>query len=691
MKHLILSLLIIVSSFVPSTKSHGESNLYFIFDSPKQIELKESNAKSVADNLLLEDEDGYTYDAIVNVINDKKIAISPIKQIDSKLRIKGVTNYKISNYTANIYIQNKKNLNKIAKELESNYDKPLLYDTRDTMVAEPESALQKSADTKTSSSNDYSKTNTQTKGIDEADIIKTDGKNIYYIKENDLLIIDADPKNPSIKATIYSNKDSISNKNLKKLLSYQNNKVLNNIYVDNNKLSLIYSSDELRKNSTYETVTIVDTYDVSNPANPKLISSKTLKGYLVESRKKGNVIYFTTTDSFSVIYKESVSLPFIQNYPKARYEYDASDADLAKMLYTAFNPSMTITKISSVNVANNTSAENMSYMGSSENIYMSTNNLYISSPSYKYNPKKYYFEDSTTIKKFDIDNFKYIGSSEIQGEIVNQFSLNELNNNLFVAYTKDKFSENSENNLISFDKNMKKISELSGLAKGEKIYSVRFVKDKAHIVTFKQVDPLFVIDIKNPKSMQVLGYLKIPGYSNYLHPYKDNYLIGFGQNTMTKENNVVVNNGFKISLFDLNDFNNPKEVDTQNIGTRGSYSLIEYNHKALMFDDTRDIFSIPVYVTKSEKSSSNDESFYNITPTFMGAYVYNISEKGFDLKGRITHYNNKEQNNAKYDVYEYDKQIQRIIQIKDNIYTVSNYGIKINNINTLKEISELKF
>jgi len=243
--------------------------------------------------------------------------------------------------------------------------------------------------------------------------------------------------------------------------------------------------------------------------------------------------------------------------------------------------------------------------------------------------------------------------------------------------------EKRENIITSFDKNMKKISSLGGLAPGEKIYSTRFMQGKAYMVTFKDVDPLFVIDTKNPKSMKVLGYLKIPGYSNYLHPFKSGYLIGFDGNT--------VNNGYKISLFDVRDFANPKEVDVLNIGAKGSYSYIDSDHKALMFDNKRDIFAIPVYATRVTKKVYEGKEYDDIVGQFDGAFVIKVSEKGFNTKGKITHYTNKQladmQDNYYYD---YNKNIQRCVQIGDNIYTLSQGMVKVNNINSLKEIKSLK-
>lgn len=659
--------------------ANGQSkDVYFIFDSPKQVELKNSKAEEIAKNLKLESEDGDVYDAVVNVIDNKKIAISPIEKIDEKLKIKDVSDYKISDYEGNIYVQNESNLKKISKYLQRNRGPVMpLYSVDESVVAESGVAAKsadsnQSAKTSEDKSDDYSKTNVQTQGVDEADIVKTDGKNIYCINDGDLLIVDANTKNMQVKSKIETKK----------------RKTLNNIYIDNNKLSLIYAYNEY-KDDNYKNVTLVDTYDVSNASKPKLLNSKSAKGFIYESRKKGDIIYTVTSDYFNTKYKETPNIFYRKDfYTSPSYEFDSTGIDLKKMIYMPFNPSEEITYITAMQTTTSKNNNELLYMGSSGDIYMSTDNIYISTPIYEYNYKTYEFREGTGIKKIAVDkmNFNYSGYCEFEGSILNQFSLNENNGNLFVAYTKYQYDDKSENAVASYDKNMKKLSELDGLAKGERIYSVRFIKDKAYLVTFKQVDPLFVIDLKNPKNLKVLGYLKIPGYSEYLHPYKDNYLIGFGQNTANKGERVV-NDGFKMSLFDISDFNNPKEVDTESIGAKGTYSAIENDHKALMFDERRNIFAIPMYVTRLEKRLDSSP----IVPTFSGVYVYDISEKGFDIKGRISHHTEKQQASAKYDVYDYERQIQRSVQIGDNLYTVSEYGIKVNDINTLKEIATLEF
>ena len=128
-----------------------------------------------------------------------------------------------------------------------------------------------------------------------------------------------------------------------------------------------------------------------------------------------------------------------------------------------------------------------------------------------------------------------------------------------------------------------------------------------------------------------------------------------------------------------------------NIGARASYSSIGSDHKALMFDNKRDIFAIPVYATKVAKKVYEGKEYDNVIGQFDGAFVVKVSEKGFDTKGKITHYTEKQiadmEDNYYYD---YNKKIQRCVQIGDNLYTLSQGMVKVNNINTLKQIKSLK-
>ena len=239
--------------------------------------------------------------------------------------------------------------------------------------------------------------------------------------------------------------------------------------------------------------------------------------------------------------------------------------------------------------------------------------------------------------------------------------------------------ETKTNNLYVLDENLKTVGSIENLAKGEKIYSVRFVGNKAYMVTFVQTDPLFVIDLSEPTNPILLGELKIPGYSKYLHPYDENHIIGFGENTETKENGSVITIGMKMALFDVTNPTSPKEMYSIDIGDRGTYSELLYNHKSLLFSKEKNIIAFPI-------SISEEENNYRSNLKFQGAIVYGLDlENGFTLKGQIAHM----QITDGYKDYDYTKQVERIIYINNNLYTLSKGIIKVTNMENMEEVETI--
>lgn len=256
----------------------------------------------------------------------------------------------------------------------------------------------------------------------------------------------------------------------------------------------------------------------------------------------------------------------------------------------------------------------------------------------------------------------------------------------------------SKNNIYVLDKKLALTGKLEGIAPGEKIYSVRFMGDRAYMVTFKKVDPLFVIDLKEPKAPKILGALKIPGYSDYLHPYDENHVIGFGKDTieaMDSTRNFAWYQGMKIALFDVTDVTHPVEQFKEIIGDRGTDSELLQNHRALLFSREKNVLAFPVTVMtvkpeeKAKKQAANDFPAYGEF-TFQGAYVYSLDLKnGFQLRKTITHLDPDVALKAGYDWYNSNDNIQRILYIGDALYTVSPGKIKAFDLETLAPKGEL--
>ena len=306
--------------------------------------------------------------------------------------------------------------------------------------------------------------------------------------------------------------------------------------------------------------------------------------------------------------------------------------------------------------------------------------------------------------KFALDNGKiaYSARGRVPGTILNQFSLDEFRGHLRLATTtapRDIGASVSKNNVYVLDTGLQITGRVEDLAPGEKIYAARFLGEKGYLVTFRTVDPLFVLDLQDPQKPRLLGALKIPGYSDYLHPYDENHLLGFGKDTLeiplkdhqgriTGSN--VIELGLKLSLFDVSDVQNPVEKFKTTIGGPGTHSELLQNHKALLWSKEKNLLAFPITVMEA-KSSSTSQGFRCYGEfTFQGAYIYNLDlQKGFQLRGKITHLNEEDYLKAGQHWYDSDKNIERILYSQDTLYTLSPGRIKANTLADLKEIGAL--
>lgn len=675
MKKRLLFLLPLLFIFIFTMQSFASNKIlaeeFFVFDDQKEIEFPNDNAAEIAENIKMIDPYYNEYEVIVNVLGKNKIAISPIQLVEHKLKIKNQYGYKVRDYSGTIYVQNRKNLRRIVHHFGGNRQ------AREGATFNSSSGYTPDTNPNANSMTDYSKTNIQTEGVDEGDIVKTDGKYIYFVNDKGLTIIDS---NPLTMKKVFE----LKNKNYGKLIR--------DIFLDKNKLIII--SDVLQKNIGHRT--FIETYDISDIKNPKLINENNVNGEYNQSRKKGERLYVITNDHYhsDTLYNEMRQYPIDLNdlYERSnKFKLVSEGVNLEKVIYMPFTTHISLTVISSIPLYPDEATDKIIFTGDPGQLYMSNDNIYTTSKQYALNVDKR--TTDTEIRKFAIEDkqFRYVGKIKVEGKLLNQFSMGEENGVLFVAHSKPPMDKKDRENIISsFNENMKKISSLRGIAPKEKIYSARFVNGKAYVVTFRMIDPLFVVDIKNPSMMKILGQLKIPGYSNYLHPYSDKYLIGFGYNVGQDIYGSDIRLGYKISLFDVSDYTKPKELSVVNIGEEGSYSYLGNNHKMLMFDSKRNIFALPIFEVSSKK-----ERYYNHDYTkydyFYGVFVIQLSNEKLKIKGKISHSDSK---NAGELANEYNKnsrqKIQRIVQIGDNIYTLSHSMLKVNDINTMEELKTLK-
>lgn len=559
-----------------------------------------------------------------------------------------------------------------------------------------------STESSSSSSNtkDYSTTNIQVENVDEADIVKTDGDYIYSISEDNVIITDAkDPKQPKVVATIQSEDDDIP----EDIILYKDKLVV--ISTKGNQTQRYYYNNRMN--------TVVKIYNITSREKPVLTKSYEMYEPYYTSRCIDNVLYVISSGNLR---KEDDEI--VVGYNEDNMEKEMS---IDKIKYLKDVKTTKQTLISTVDLNNETADIKLdSYLMNISNAYVSENAIYLLNQKYNNDSKipikllfgfkgvfgleDYYEMDSesgyyTEIYKFDIkENVEYKAKTKVKGKTINQYSLDEKDNHLRIA-----LYDNDGSRVAIFDEDLKQIGISDNVVKGEKMYSSRFIGDKVYFVTYKTIDPLFVMDLSNETKPKVLGKLKIPGYSTYLHPYDENHIIGIGMETKEiinrNSNGKVISTtakvvGMKMALFDVSNVNSPVQISSVVIGDSRTTSAILTNPKALLFSKEKSLIAIPVnnYSQDFEVTSSNNyETMINNYTKYgkpynaEGYFVYNINvQDGFKLKGVITH----EKTNATY--YYSNSKLLRGLYIDNNLYTVSETMIKVNELDSLKAVGELK-
>jgi uncharacterized secreted protein with C-terminal beta-propeller domain len=273
-------------------------------------------------------------------------------------------------------------------------------------------------------------------------------------------------------------------------------------------------------------------------------------------------------------------------------------------------------------------------------VYASTHALYLTATQWQDPPvilteTGYDLQESTVIHKFDLTGeiAEPVGSGYVWGRILNQFSLGEHEGVLRIATTTG-FANGSRNHVFCLQEQggeLKIIGKLENLAPGEQIYSARFIGTRGFLVTFVQIDPLFTLDLSDPASPKVVGELKVPGYSTYMHPLGEDHLLTIGYDT----NGAGMPQGLQLSVFDVSDLGHPGLLHKELIGEWGTYSEALYDHKAFTFWADRNLLAIPIVLYEYEQDPPPAWEFGG--PTFAGLYVYRVTrEAGFEFLGRIS-------------------------------------------------------
>ena len=513
----------------------------------------------------------------------------------------------------------------------------------------------------------YSRTNNQVENVEEGDIVTTDGKFIYRLDEKEITIVDVqNPEQMKNVATI-----SLEDSNNEELY-------LSEMYIKDNKLIVIAEKNAIyteivdTDGNTSKTMnncqnsTLIIIYNVEDKNNIKKEREVEVDGFYISSRLVDNNFYLIASQR--VFYNNTKNLEECKpSYKDSTISGDKIYKSYNDIYYFPENISNCYSNVVSLDIFKNEQAQVYSFLGAGEKIYMNRENLYITHA--KYGNTENMNEQCTEIYKIKLNNqeLQYGGVATVKGTIINQFAMDDSNGYFKIATTRWLDEKERSNNLYVFDKELHQVGQLENLAEGESIYSVRFMQNRVYLVTYKTMDPLFVIDLTEPTEPKVLGELKIQGVSQYLHPYDENHLIGIGKNTIEKNGNAI-EKGMKISLFDVTDVTNPVEQYSVNIGESGTFSEILYNHKVFCYYKDKNIVAIPISIIEKGKY------------TFEGAIFYQIDlENGIIEKGRIADNRRKD----------YKNRIDRIIFIEDNFYTISRSTINAVNSDNLNKISSI--
>lgn len=445
--------------------------------------------------------------------------------------------------------------------------------TNDLGVAEYAVEDSASATTDTAiATNDYSETNVQENGVDEGDIVKTDGTWIYILRQDGTFsIVRANDGSPELVSTTKLDLAGLSDANIREM------------YLDGDTLAIVAdgrstelkNDDNLYKMMTcYQTVLAV--WDISDRSKPEQTGSLSQDGSYQDSRKNGNFVYLFTsyTPYIASTYEESAVVPRING---TDISYDC--------FYLPDRPeNETYLVISSADLTQPEQTQDQKVLVSgADDFYVSTENIYVTNQNYNSGADT----TVTEIAKFHYKDGTITGvaAGSVNGYLNNSFSMNEYDGTLRVVSTYYDADWEEWNALYILDEKLQQLSAIEDLAKGETIRSARFLGTTGYFVTFRQTDPLFSVDLSDPANPKVLGELKISGFSSYLHFYGENLLLGIGYEA---DEDTGTTTGLKLSMFDISDPADVKEVSKVVLpGLTWCPSIEEY--KSILVDPDKNL------------------------------------------------------------------------------------------------------
>jgi uncharacterized secreted protein with C-terminal beta-propeller domain len=599
-----------------------------------------------------------------------------------------------------------------------------------------------------SGSGDYSQTNVQVEGVDEGDFVKNDKKYAYIVSSNfqKVFVLQVYPAEEAKILSIIQ-----TNWTIYELYLYENKLVV----LGASRFHYDYFGDLYEPYYSYTPITRINVYDIDDKENPVLFRSEEIEGSYVTSRMIGKYFYIILTQYTSQVESEDdLPVPASEVYYTDDYDYyyvftsimslNVQDKNEDPNIEVVLMGSSTHIYVSLHNIyltglrrmgwvekmekkvvdviiptlPENTSKEVEEISNSDDTRYEKLQKIDQVVGEFweglddeeeeqfekDLKGKTSVFEEGiqreiekTTIHRISIfqGEIKYRASGGVPGYVLNRFSMDEYNEHFRIATTTGQVWSSGEsaakNHVFTMNLDLKVVGMVLDMAPGERIFSARFVKNRGYLVTFKNIDPFFVLDLSNPKQPRILGELKIPGYSNYLHPYDENHVIGIGKDA-ADIGDFAWYLGVKLSLFDVTDVHNPKEISNYIIGDRGTESLALSDPHAFLFSRNKNLLVIPIHLREINEDDYPDEiplSAYGELKWY-GAYVFHIStEQGIELRGGITHDEDFDPSVSGYS--DWNLRVKRSFYIENVLYTVSGTMLKANSLDDLSEIKVVAF
>ena len=537
---------------------------------------------------------------------------------------------------------------------------------------------------------DTSTTNVQEQGVDEPDVVKTDGKTIYTVANGDLQAVDARSPQPRLLGTL-----ELDDQGQELLLHGDKLLVIGTSYADVPAQEPAPAPGAPATtvapvpSSYYRPITFLTEVDISDPAAMKRIRTQVIEGSFLSARLTGDTSRIVVTSppaAFVPGTPDSVERRIAGWVPKSavfdRRTNKLRRASLVRcgaVRHPRTFAGLDMMTVLTIDMSRGLPAvDTDALMASAGTVYGSAGSLYIAATRWTpppVAPDQPPPKRTTAIHRFDTSDAgstTYRSSGEVPGYVLNQFALSEYKGVLRVATTSDPewwngaqqaAGQSYVTTLAERGGALERLGSVSGLGQGERIFGVRFIDDTGYVVTFRETDPLYTLDLSSPTAPRVLGELKLLGYSAYLHPLGRDLLLGVGRDA-TEEGRRL---GVQLSVFDVSDLSNVRRVQQRALSS-GSSTSAEFDHHAFLYWAPRSLAVLPV------------TEFGQSGPPFQGAIGFRVGRDEVAEVGRTAH-----------DWPGYSALVERSVVVGDRLFTVSGLGVKGNDLGSFGDVGHADF